>query len=32
VKECWEELGKAKEIPKSSAQKPEEMEEKSSKP
>jgi len=32
VKECWEELGKAKEIPESSAQKPEEIEEKSSKP
>jgi len=31
-KECWEELGKTKEIPESSAQKPGKIEEKSSKP
>jgi len=32
VRECWEKLGKAKEILESSAQKPEKIEEKSSKP
>ena len=32
VRECWEKLGKAKEIFESSAQKPEKIEEKSSKP